>query len=139
VLIYRKYYGTAFALRITALMFVTIVLAALAVDGVFSLAGLIPSTRPTRAQVFGEVGVDYKLFLNALGLVIFTALLALTIRRGATDPVCGMAVDRANAVRLRSGARTLYFCSEQCRAEHEARIAHASTEHAASVHPIGGS
>ena len=33
VAIYRKYYGTAFALRITALMFVTMVLAALVVDG----------------------------------------------------------------------------------------------------------
>ena len=33
VLAYRKYYGTAFALRITALMFVTIVIAALLVDG----------------------------------------------------------------------------------------------------------
>src|SRR5436190_597524 len=52
---YRKYYGTEFALRITALMFVTMVLAALIVDGVFSAAGLIPSARPNRADVFGSV------------------------------------------------------------------------------------
>src|SRR4051795_12389420 len=32
---YRKYYGTAFALRITVLMLVTMMLAALAVDGIF--------------------------------------------------------------------------------------------------------
>ena len=51
VLAYRKYYGTAFALRITALMFVTIVIAALIVDGLFSLAGLIPTTaRPARTS-----------------------------------------------------------------------------------------
>src|SRR6185369_1038921 len=37
VLAYRKYYGVSFALRITALMLLTIVLAALAVDGLFSL------------------------------------------------------------------------------------------------------
>ncbi len=114
VLIYRKYYGTAFALRITALMFLTIVLAALAVDGVFSLAGLIPAARPTRADVFGEVKVDYKLFTNALGVLVFAALIGLTIRRGATDPVCGMHVDRATAVRLRQGGQTLHFCSEAC-------------------------
>lgn len=36
VLAYRKYYETAFALRITALMFVTMVVAALIVDGLFS-------------------------------------------------------------------------------------------------------
>jgi uncharacterized protein len=75
VLAYRKYYGTAFALRITALMFVTIVIAALLVDGLFGLAGLIPTgPRPTRADVFGSIEVDYKLFLNLLGLAIFAAL-----------------------------------------------------------------
>jgi uncharacterized membrane protein YraQ (UPF0718 family) len=83
VLAYRKYYGTAFTLRITALMFVTMVVAALVVDLVFGLAGLIPDTRPSRADVFGTVEVDYKLFLNALGLGIFVALFWLTARRGA--------------------------------------------------------
>src|SRR5919204_3794058 len=54
VAIYRKYYGTAFALRIVALMFVTMALAALAIDGLFSAAGLIPSgARPSRGDVFG--------------------------------------------------------------------------------------
>jgi uncharacterized protein len=75
VLAYRKYYGTSFALRITALMFVTIVAAALVVDGVFGIFGLIPSgPRPTREDVFGSVEVDYKLFLNLLGLAVFAAL-----------------------------------------------------------------
>jgi len=73
---YRKYYGTVFALRITALMFVTIVIAALIVDGLFGLAGLIPTgPRPSRADVFGSVEVDYKLFLNLLGLAVFAALM----------------------------------------------------------------
>ncbi|MGN6201097.1 MAG: permease [Solirubrobacterales bacterium] len=75
ILAYRKYYGTAFALRIVALMFVTIVIAALIVDGLFSLGGLIPTgPRPTREDVFGHIEVDYKLFLNILGLAIFAAL-----------------------------------------------------------------
>jgi uncharacterized membrane protein YraQ (UPF0718 family) len=78
---YRKYYGTAFALRITALMFVTIVIAALFVDLVFGLAGLIPTgPRPTRADVFGSIEVDYKLFLNLAGLAIFAALMWRTRR-----------------------------------------------------------
>jgi uncharacterized protein len=75
ILAYRKYYGTAFALRIVALMLVTIVIAALVVDALFSLVDLIPSgPRPTREDVFGSVEVDYKLFLNVLGLAIFAAL-----------------------------------------------------------------
>jgi uncharacterized membrane protein YraQ (UPF0718 family) len=81
VLAYRKYYGDAFALRITALMFLTMVIAALIVDGLFSLAGLIPSARPTRADVFGSIEVNYKLALNLVATAIFAALMFLTLRR----------------------------------------------------------
>ncbi|HYM55362.1 MAG TPA: YHS domain-containing protein, partial [Solirubrobacteraceae bacterium] len=102
---------------------VTIVLAALAVDGLFSLAGLIPDARPTRADIFGGVKVDYKLFTNILGLAIFVSLFALTMRRGATDPVCGMKVDKAKAVRLEQRGRTDYFCSQECAAAFSSRAA----------------
>src|SRR5205814_9017608 len=91
LLIYRKYYGTKFTVRITALMFITMVIAALIVDGIFSALGLIPTgPRPTRADIFTGVHVDYKLALNLLGVVIFAALFWLTARHGVTDPVCGM-------------------------------------------------
>jgi uncharacterized membrane protein YraQ (UPF0718 family) len=86
VLAYRKYYGTSFALRITALMFVTIVAAALVVDGLFSLGGLIPTgPRPSREDVFGSIEVDYKLFLNVLGLAIFAALFWVSRGRSSMD------------------------------------------------------
>jgi uncharacterized membrane protein YraQ (UPF0718 family)/YHS domain-containing protein len=115
IVIYRKYYGTRFALRIVALMFVTMVLAALLVDGVFSVSGLTPTgPRPSRGDIFGTVTVDYKLFLNVLGVVIFGSLFWLTQRRGRTDPVCGMKVDRAKAVHRDFAGETLYFCSEHC-------------------------
>jgi uncharacterized membrane protein YraQ (UPF0718 family)/YHS domain-containing protein len=120
VAIYRKYYGDAFALRIVALMLVTMVLAALAVDGLFSLAGLIPDVRPTRADIFESVKVDYKLVTNVLGTAIFLALFALTRRRGATDPVCGMRVDKQAAVVVRRGTQTDYFCSQDCADAHAA-------------------
>ena len=84
VLAYRKYYGWAFALRITALMFVTMVIAALIVDGIFSAADLIPTTRPTRDDIFGSVQVDYKLFLNVFGVIVFAALFWMT--RSAERP-----------------------------------------------------
>jgi uncharacterized protein len=78
VLAYRKYYGWAFALRISALMFVTMVIAALIVDGIFSAADLIPTTRPTRDDIFGSLRVDYKLFLNIFGAIVFAALFWLS-------------------------------------------------------------
>src|SRR3954468_23312957 len=115
VLIYRKYYGTAFALRICALMLLTMIVAALVIDGLFSVVGLVPTERPTADDVFGEVTLNYKLVLNVLALGVFAALIALTRRRGATDPVCGMTVDRAKAVTLEEDGHTLYFCSEHCR------------------------
>jgi hypothetical protein len=116
ILIYRKYYGGAFAARITLLMFVTMVISGLIVAGGFSLLGLVPTgPRPSRADVFGTLAVNYKLFLNLLGLAVFIALFWLTRRRGATDPVCGMTVDRDKAVRGETADGTVYFCSERCR------------------------
>jgi uncharacterized membrane protein YraQ (UPF0718 family)/YHS domain-containing protein len=116
IVIYRKYYGTRYALRTTALMFVTMVLAALIVDGIFTLVGLVPTgPRPTRGDIFSSIHLDYKLWLNVLGLLIFATLFWLTARRGATDPVCGMKVDREKALSAELDGKTHYFCSEHCR------------------------
>ncbi len=81
IVIYRKYYGTAFALRISALLLASMFCAALAIDAIFSAAGLVPSgSRPLRSNVFGSVGVNYKLALNAAGAALFVFLFALTTR-----------------------------------------------------------
>ena len=114
IAIYRKYYGTPYALRITGLMLVTMVLAALVIDGLFSAANIIPTHRPTHADVFSSIALDYKFFLNILGVVVFTALWWLTSRRGVTDPVCGMTVDRGKAVKLEVGGEVFHFCSNHC-------------------------
>jgi uncharacterized membrane protein YraQ (UPF0718 family) len=82
VAIYRKYYGWPFTIRIVALMLVTMILAALAVDGLFSAAGLVPTTRPSREDIFGSVELDYKLALNILGLAVFAVLFWLSGRGG---------------------------------------------------------
>jgi uncharacterized membrane protein YraQ (UPF0718 family) len=115
LLIYRKYYGIKYTVRITALMFVTMVIAALIVDAIFSGLGLIPTgPRPTRADIFSAISLNYKLALNVLGLVVFAGLFWLTARRGATDPVCGMTVDRHKAASKELGGETYYFCSQHC-------------------------
>ena len=46
--------------------------------------------------------------------MIFGALFWLTARRGVTDPMCGMKVDRAKAIRMDFGEETFYFCSPGC-------------------------
>ena len=67
-------------------MFVTMVLAALVVDGLFSLAGLVPSTRSSTQDVFGSIELNYEGALNAIGLVIFVVLFAISQRRRPTTP-----------------------------------------------------
>jgi uncharacterized protein len=114
---YVKYYGVSFALRITAMMFAVMVVAALTIDGFFSLFNLIPTDRPSTDDVFGSIELDYTLVLNAIATVVFATLIYLTIRRGVNDPVCGMRVDRANALQAQHAGRTYYFCSEHCRAQ----------------------
>src|SRR5680860_946695 len=59
LLAYRKYYGTRFALKLAALMFGAIVLAALAVDLLFSALGLVPETRPSIESIT-ERGIEFN-------------------------------------------------------------------------------
>jgi uncharacterized protein len=139
IVAYVKYYGWAYAMRITALMFVTIVASALLVDGLFSLVGLVPDTRPSRSDIFGSVELDYKLVLNVFGLAIFAGLFYLTMRRGVSDPVCGMRVDRSRALRAVDAGRTYFFCSDHCRSQFEADPArYAGSERAPSPEHAAG-
>jgi uncharacterized membrane protein YraQ (UPF0718 family)/YHS domain-containing protein len=117
LLIYRKYYGTRFAVKLTAMMLGAIIIAALAVGGLFEALGLVPDTRPDVASITDRgVELNYTAVLNVLATLGGAALWSLTVRRGATDPVCGMRVDRYTTPhRLRHGGRTLYFCSAGCR------------------------
>ncbi len=62
-------------------MVVTMIASALIIDAVFSALGLIPGgPRPTRADIFEAVSVNYKLVLNVLGFAVFAALFALDLR-----------------------------------------------------------
>jgi uncharacterized membrane protein YraQ (UPF0718 family) len=95
ILIYRKYYGGEYALRTVALMYCTMVLAALIVAALFSALGLIPTgPRPSTTAVFGEVALDYKLVLNVLAALVFIALLRLGTSR-AEHARGGSVVDAA--------------------------------------------
>jgi uncharacterized protein len=127
IAIYRKYYGGRFAWRITALMAVTMIVAALIVDALFSLLGWVPSgPRPTRAHVFASIELDYKFWLNLAATILFAVFTWLTVRRGAVDPVCGMRVDRATAVVRHTPSGTRYFCSEHCASRFDAGAAGAA-------------
>jgi uncharacterized membrane protein YraQ (UPF0718 family)/YHS domain-containing protein len=119
---YVKYYGRDMTARLVAIMFAAIVLATLAVDGIFSALGLVPSERPSIDSISSRgISWNYTTFLNLVFFGVAAALFGLTLRRGATDPVCGMTVDRhAGKPTATHGGHTYYFCSEGCRAKFEA-------------------
>jgi uncharacterized membrane protein YraQ (UPF0718 family)/YHS domain-containing protein len=116
-LIYRKVYGGRIALKLVAMMLGAMVAAALLVDGIFSLAGLVPETRPKLADITERpIGWNYTTVLNIVFLALAAVLVALTLRRGAKDPVCGMTVDRAQTPwNSRWQSATFYFCGQHCK------------------------
>jgi uncharacterized protein len=117
LLIYRKYYGLRATAVISGIMLGTIVAAALAVDALFDLAGLIPDERPS-VESITERGIEwnYTTFLNIVFLGVAAALIGLTLRRGARDPVCGMSVDRLETPhRSEYAGKAVYFCGAGCK------------------------
>ena len=122
VLIYGKFYGWRVTRRLVAIMFATMVLAALAVDGIFSAAGIVPESRPSIDSVVGRgIHWNYTAVLNVVFFVVAAALVALTRRRGARDPVCGMTVDRVKTPhRSTVAGRTFFFCGVGCKSRFDA-------------------
>jgi uncharacterized membrane protein YraQ (UPF0718 family) len=124
VLIYRKFYGGALAMRMLAVFWVVMAAAGLATELVFSALGLIPAHRPVQIAP-DRLTLNYTTILNIVFLLIF-ALLYWAYRnrdrlgggtRYAIDPVCGMAVEKTMAPASAAvEGRTIWFCSERCRA-----------------------
>jgi len=81
LLIYRKYYGTAAALRITGIFYVAMVLAGYAIEVIFGGLDLIPTQR---AAMVMEAGFhwNYTSWLNLAFLVLTAALLWRFVRTG---------------------------------------------------------
>jgi YHS domain-containing protein len=121
ILIYRKFYGWKVTWRMVAIMFATMVAAALIVDGIFSAFGLIPTQRPSIDSITSRgIEWNYTTALNIVAFAVFGGLFALTMRRGAKDPVCGMTVDRTTPHTSSYRGKTVYFCSAHCKARFDA-------------------
>jgi uncharacterized protein len=121
ILVYARYYGWRLTALIVGIMFAAIAAAALAVDGLFSALGLVPETRPSIESIT-ERGIswNYTTVLNIVFTLVTAVLFGLTLRRGARDPVCGMTVDRGNALSSEHRGRRYFFCGPGCRSKFEA-------------------
>jgi uncharacterized membrane protein YraQ (UPF0718 family) len=84
VIIYVRYYGKRLAAVLVAIMFSAMVVAALVVDGIFSWAGLIPSTRPSIDSISSRgISWNYTTVLNIVFTLVALALLWLTTAASA--------------------------------------------------------
>lgn len=122
VIFYGKAYGWTLTRRIVLIMFVTMAVAALIVDGIFSGAGLIPEKRPSIDSIASRgIHWNYTTALDIAAFVVAASLISLTLRRGAKDPVCGMTVDRRKTTFTSEfHGRAVYFCSAHCKARFDA-------------------
>ena len=129
VLIYRKYYGGAMTVRLVAVMFAAMIVAALAVDGIFTAADLVPTERPSVDSITSRgIAWNYTTVLNIVFAFVAAALVGLTLRGAAKDPVCGMTVDRRSAEQLTlADGRVVYFCGPGCKRKFHADPVGATT------------
>lgn len=128
LLIYRRYYGMKLTIRMLVLFWAVMSTAGLVTEGIFTVAGLVPTDRPAMVAM-GHVSWNYTTFLNILFLGLF-ALLYWAYRNRerlgggsgyALDPVCGMQVKMADApAAVAYQGDAVYFCSDRCRLRFEA-------------------
>lgn len=125
LLVYRRQYGGRMALRLLALFWVVMSAAGLVTEALFRAAGWVPTARPG-AVVGDTVHWDATTVLDLVALAGLAGLWMLHHRhhrrsggsgRTATDPVCGMQVESAQApARTTHAGRPVVFCSERCAA-----------------------
>lgn len=122
VLIYRKYYGTRLALKLSLVFWAVMSLAGLITEGIFLAAGLVPTKLRGDIAVI-HFGLNYTTVLNVLAVIAYAYLYWLyknAARFGgggayAKDVVCGMQVRTADApARAEHAGTTFYFCSDKC-------------------------
>jgi uncharacterized membrane protein YraQ (UPF0718 family)/YHS domain-containing protein len=121
--IYRKYYGGRLTLRLFFWFYGIMALAGLLVEGLFTLFGAVPTSRP-ETIVETHFAWNYTTFLNIVFVGLFVLLYVL-YRNGdrvgggrgyAVDPVCGMQVETAHApAHTTFEGRRYAFCSDHCR------------------------
>ena len=117
--IYRKYYGTAIAVRLLAVLWATMTVAGLAVEYLFRAVGIHDPARPTPWCAPGSSGTTRRCSTSS-PYRLRRRLRAVPPRdtsdsRFAKDPVCGMQVEIANAPASRTvDDATFWFCSDHC-------------------------
>ena len=90
VLVYRRYYGGRLTAQLVAIMFAAMVASALAVDGIFSAAGLIPKHRPSIDSIAARgISWNYTTALDIVFTLVAAGLIGLTMRPAREEAAAG--------------------------------------------------
>ncbi len=149
LLVYRRIYGGALAVRMLITFWVVMSAAGLVTEELFQAVGMIPTTRTTTIVPEGFAW-NLTTYLNILFIVVFGVLVWLAHNRErlgggsrtAVDPVCGMHIERTTAPATTTLDGTIfYFCSDHCHDTFVARAepgAPAAPKDALAIDPICG-
>lgn len=128
VLIYRKYYGTKLAIRLTLVFWLVMSLSGLITEVIFNLLNLIPEMNHKMSHT-NQIGANYTTVLNILALTLILWIYWMYRTRVttgadlvfATDLVCGMQVRISDApASYTHNGQNYYFCMTGCRDAFEA-------------------
>jgi uncharacterized membrane protein YraQ (UPF0718 family)/YHS domain-containing protein len=134
VMIYRKYYGNAIAIRMVLLFWFVISVSGLITEGIFTLLKRVPPHRNVLASG-NHFGLNATTILNAIALLLAGAIYYLyrtsrtragagvqSVSEFAQDPICGMQVRKSDAPATYFDGTTMhYFCMEGCKESFIAR------------------
>ena len=123
VLIYRKYYGTKLAIRLTLVFWLVMSLSGLITEIIFDFLNLIPAMDHNMSHT-NQIGWNYTTALNILALALIvwiywmyrTQVTDAVDQEFAKDLVCGMQVRISDApAEYELNGKTYYFCMPGCR------------------------
>jgi len=123
VLIYRKYYGTKLAIRLTLVFWLVMSLSGLITEIIFNFLNLIPDMDHGMSHSY-QIGWNYTTILNVIALALISWIYWMYRTREttgtdlvfATDLVCGMQVRISDApAQYELNGKTYYFCMPGCR------------------------
>ena len=123
VLIYRKYYGTKLAIRLTLVFWLVMSLSGLITEIIFDFLNLIPTMDHNMSHT-NQIGWNYTTVLNILALALIVWIYWMYRTRDKSSPdqlfaqdlICGMQVriSDAPASYVHEG-KSYYFCMPGCR------------------------
>jgi YHS domain-containing protein len=123
VMIYRKYYGTKLAIRLTLVFWLVMSLSGLITEIVFQSLNLIPVMDHSMSHSM-KIGFNYTTILNLLALALILWIYWMYRTRDKSSPdqlfaqdlICGMQVriSDAPASYVHEG-KSYYFCMPGCR------------------------